>query len=120
MKLTDTISLQPLVTGGQACETDGFCGEGKCIAAQCVCNHGWMGPRCLVRSNMIPPSETDDLKVPAHTNDFPDWDVDHWEAPKGPFVPYVLRFGAVILSLAMIMLMSAILKTRSKRYQSVI
>ena len=48
MKLTDSVSLQPLVTGGHTCETDGICGEGRCLASKCVCNEGWMGPRCLV------------------------------------------------------------------------
>lgn len=53
MKLTDKISLQNLVTGGESCVADGHCGTGLCVEKKCSCKKGWMGPRCLVYYTII-------------------------------------------------------------------
>jgi beta-glucan synthesis-associated protein KRE6 len=86
MKLTDKISLQPLVVGGEKCETDGHCGTGKCVSGECKCLEGWMGPRCL---------------VPAYHNDFEDWDVDDWGELSPPFIPSFLRIGVAMFVVAL-------------------
>jgi hypothetical protein len=46
--------LQPVQTGGAACDSSKGCGgikRGKCSSSgSCSCNEGWSGPRCLAHA----------------------------------------------------------------------
>jgi hypothetical protein len=48
MSATDTVPLQPLMTGGHKCVTSEECGEGSCVKFKCHCRSGFSGPTCLV------------------------------------------------------------------------
>ena len=118
MKLTDKVSLQPLVTGGEDCKSDGYCGEGVCREFKCQCRPGWMGPRCLVikRSAFsLLWFIANILQVAKHKNDFEDWDVDHWQALYSPYIPSNLGIGVAVIAVGLSYLVGLVYTRRKNK-----